>query len=116
MIAVISRVMAFIRSGVACGLLIAIFAVGAAAQPSPEKPHQASCCAHLKGVAHCSNKQAPAKPEQDQCCGFCVLGMALISDQVASFQPPPLGDELFPNFVMKERSRSDRPPVPPPRA
>ncbi|MFL6521115.1 MAG: hypothetical protein ACJ8NS_12910 [Chthoniobacterales bacterium] len=59
----------------------------------------------------------PPKPDSDkQCCAACIFGLAGVIAAAAPFIYPPIGDETFATFVASEQTRSQRPPVPPPRA
>jgi hypothetical protein len=83
--------------------------------PATEKM---SCCAKMKmeTVGHDCERHAP-KPDQDkQCCAFCALGLGLPATFAAAFVYPPVGDETFAAYISSEHTRSQRPPVPPPRA
>jgi hypothetical protein len=77
-----------------------------------------ACCAKMKAeaVSHDCERHMP-KPAQDkQCCSLCSLCCALPATVAAPFVYPPVGDEKFAAFISSERLRSERPPVPPPRA
>ena len=79
---------------------------------------QADCCARMKMQSsdHECERHAP-KPEPDkQCCAFCAMGCAILATSAAPFVYPPMGDETFAAYISSEHSRSQRPPVPPPRA
>ena len=77
-----------------------------------------SCCAKTKTetVGHDCERHAP-KPDQDkECCALCAIGLALVATFAAPFVYPPVGDETFAAYISSEHSRSQPPPVPPPRA
>jgi hypothetical protein len=82
------------------------------------KTEKTSCCARMKAasVTHDCERHAP-KPDQDQdCCAFCAFGLAVLTSNATSFVYPPVGDETFAAYISSEHNRSQRPPVPPPRA
>ena len=79
---------------------------------------KAGCCARMKmdAPANDCGHHAP-KPDQDkQCCSGCVFCVAILSPAARPFVYPPTGEESFATFSIREHVRSDRPPVPPPRA
>jgi hypothetical protein len=79
---------------------------------------KSDCCARMKADAadrECE-QHAPKSHQEQQCCAACSLGLALLVSPARPFLYPSLGDETFPAFVPTELSRSERPPVPPPRA
>jgi len=87
-------------------------------QPAPAAGGRTDCCATMTGpsATHECERHAP-KPEPDaQCCALCAMGCALLVTLAAPFVYPPVGDETFPAYICSEPSRSQRPPVPPPRA
>ncbi len=76
-----------------------------------------SCCAKMKmESAHDCDRHAPKSDQDKQCCAFCALGLGLLATFAAPFVYPPVGDETFAAYISSEHSRSQRPPVPPPRA
>ena len=80
--------------------------------------NKTDCCARMKmqSYDHDCERHAP-KPESDkQCCALCVMGCAVLATAAAPFVYPPVGDETFAAYISSEHSRSQRPPVPPPRA
>ena len=78
---------------------------------------KSDCCARMKAEADrdCDH-HTPKSDQEQQCCAACSLGLALLLTPARPFVYPPLGDETFAAFVSTELSRSERPPVPPPRA
>jgi hypothetical protein len=96
-------------------------AIGFAAiprQPVVPELQKTDCCAKMKteSLGHECDRHAP-KPDPDkQCCAACALGLAAIVSAATPFVYPPVGDETFAAFISSEHSRSQRPPVPPPRA
>ncbi|HEY2614680.1 MAG TPA: hypothetical protein VGI42_03155 [Chthoniobacterales bacterium] len=54
-------------------------------------------------------------PDQ-QCCAACALGLAVVFSPATPFIYPPVGDETFAAYISSELTRSQQPPVPPPRA
>lgn len=83
--------------------------------PQVEK---AGCCAELKAEvkSNACHRPAPKSDDDKQCCAACPLGCAVLADAGTPFVYPSTGDEKFAVFISSERLRSDRPPVPPPRA
>ena len=79
---------------------------------------KAGCCAKMKAeaVSHDCERHAPKRDQDKQCCALCSLCCALLATVAAPFVYPPVGDEKFAVFISSERLRSERPPVPPPRA
>ena len=78
---------------------------------------RAECCAKMNmGDGHNDcGKQGPKSKQNQQCCAACTVCLNLLSAPVKpSFYPPPT-DYRFGSFFVGDHSRSDRPPVPPPR-
>jgi hypothetical protein len=77
-----------------------------------------SCCAKMKmeSAAHDCDRHAPKSDQDQQCCAFCVFGLVLVAAFATPFVYPPVGDETFAAYISSGHSRSQRPPVPPPRA
>jgi hypothetical protein len=75
------------------------------------------CCAFMKMDQQMNDcdQHAPKPNEDQQCCSMCVFCLAVLPVTTA-FVYPQTGDESFASLSVHERSRSDRPPVPPPRA
>ena len=97
---------------------IALAAIPVQVQVHAGEIEKQDCCAKMAGAKSgdgCA-RHAPASSEEKQCCLACAFGLALFLDGARSFVYPPVGDEAFAAFVSTELSRSDRPPVPPPRA
>jgi hypothetical protein len=76
------------------------------------------CCAKMKmeSAAHDCERHAPKSDQDQQCCAFCAFGLAVLASSATPFVYPPVGDETFAAYISSEHSRSQRPPVPPPRA
>ena len=105
--------LSFLLSLAICGSL-ALAAVPAQAAVPQVK---AGCCASMKmdpQVNDC-DQHAPKPTEDQQCCSMCAFSLALLP-AATTFIYPPTGQESFANLSISERVRSDRPPVPPPRA
>jgi hypothetical protein len=78
-------------------------------------PHRMSCCAHTPGEpGHCGGAE-PVKSQERQCCAACNLCFALIAVSNYPFLFSPDGGEKLFGEIIASSSRSDRPPVPPPR-
>jgi hypothetical protein len=84
------------------------------AVPQMEK---ADCCAKMKGEAATNgcDKHAPKSNDDKQCCSLCAFCVAILAT-TTPFVYAPTGEEFFASFLDREQIRSDRPPVPPPRA
>jgi hypothetical protein len=87
-------------------------------QPLVPEIEKTSCCAKMKteSVGHECDRHAPKSDQDKQCCAFCALGLGLLATFAAPFVYPPVGNETFAAYISSEHSRSQRPPVPPPRA
>jgi hypothetical protein len=83
----------------------------------PEIP-TTDCCAKMKmeSASHDCERHAPKPDPDQQCCAACAFGLAGILANATPFVYPPVGDEKFAAYVLSEQTRSQRPPVPPPRA
>jgi hypothetical protein len=102
-----------------CLLLSCSIAFAAIPRPPLVSEFQkADCCAMMKpeSVTHDCDRPAPKSDQDKQCCALCAFGLALVAAIATPFVYPPVGDETFAAYVSSERSRSQRPPVPPPRA
>jgi hypothetical protein len=83
-------------------------------------PHQQKCCcapgAKEKSGQGCDEQQ-PAKPAQEPpCCTGCLFGLAVIPiDSKLRIFAGSNGEKFFVQHTAVS-SRTDRPPVPPPRA
>jgi hypothetical protein len=87
-------------------------------QAPPPESAKTDCCAKMKAEAatrEC-DRHAPKSDQDKQCCALCAIGLALVATFAAPFVYPPVGDETFAAYISSEHSRSQRPPVPPPRA
>ncbi|PYI94189.1 MAG: hypothetical protein DME97_01600 [Verrucomicrobia bacterium] len=97
---------------------IAVAAVPSRASAPVPQAEKTSCCAKTKpeSTTRDCDRHAP-KPDPDkQCCALCTFGLALFAGFTTPFVYPPVGDETFAAYISSEHSRSQRPPVPPPRA
>jgi len=84
----------------------------------PKLPHTMSCCAHMPGQNnndnHCGSE--PVKQQDRPCCPACATGLSLFLTTAAPFIfSPDRAEELIAEIAASSW-RSDRPPVPPPRA
>lgn len=79
---------------------------------------KAGCCAMMKlgAPANDCGHHAPKSNQEKECCAACAFGLALFLIPAMPFLYPPSGEELFAGLAIREHVRSDRPPVPPPRA
>lgn len=87
-------------------------------QPLVPKIQKTDCCAKMKmdSAKHECDHQPPKPDPDQQCCTACAFGLTGILATATPFLYPPVGDENFAAYVMSEQTRSQRPPVPPPRA
>jgi hypothetical protein len=87
-------------------------------QPVVPKVEKTSCCAKMKMKAQARecDRHAPKSNQNQQCCALCALGCGLLATFATPFVYPPVGDETFVAYISSEHSRSQQPPVPPPRA
>ena len=95
-----------------------IFAVTLPTRAEVSKPprHRMSCCAQMAGErGHCGGSE-PMKSQDGQGCAACNLCLSLIATSSFSFVFPPDHGEKLVDEIAGSSSRSDRPPVPPPRA
>lgn len=104
-----------------CFVLIVVFSIFAVTLPvrgevAPQPQHQMSCCAHTAPErGHCGNGGEPVKSEDRQCCPACTVGLSLfLASASALIFSPEWGEKLV-GEIAPSSSRSDRPPVPPPR-
>ena len=87
-------------------------------QPLVPEIEKTDCCAKMKAesASHDCDRHAP-KPDPDkQCCAACAFGLAGVVAAATPFVYPPVGDQNFATYLLSEHTRSQRPPVPPPRA
>jgi hypothetical protein len=85
------------------------------AMPQAEK---SSCCANMKMDDHQQDdcgKQMPKSRQDQQCCAACSIGLVASIDRPTLLLPPPPTDESFAAYTFDLHSRSEPPPVPPPR-
>jgi hypothetical protein len=104
-----------------CFVLIVALSIFAVTLPVraevPQPPrHRMGCCAHVAGErGHCGGGE-PVKSQDRQCCPACTIGLSLFLASAAVFIFSPERGERFIDEIAASSSRSDRPPVPPPRA
>jgi hypothetical protein len=87
-------------------------------EPLVSKLPKNDCCAKMKAqsASHECERHAPKPDPDQQCCALCALGCGLPATFATPFIYPPVGDETFAAYISSEHTRSQRPPVPPPRA
>jgi hypothetical protein len=66
-------------------------------------------------AADCDHPKSKPVPD-NQCCVFCASCVAGVLPAAAPFVYPPIGDQTFAAFISSEQTRSQQPPVPPPRS
>jgi hypothetical protein len=105
-----------------CLVLIVAFSVFAVTMPvrgaAPLQPpqHRMSCCKHFPGEpGHCGGTDQPVQSQNSQCCSACNAGLSLFLASASVFIFSPERAEKFFSEIAASSSRSDRPPVPPPR-
>lgn len=111
----------FVRTALRLLICLAIFgSLGLAAMPTWAAAEQikTGCCAKMKKEAAPKDcgQHSHKSNEDKQCCSSCVFCLATIASMATPFVYPPTGEESFAAFISRERDRSHRPPVPPPRA
>jgi hypothetical protein len=102
-----------------CLLASASIAVaGIPAQAVVPQVVKAGCCTKMKmdPQANDCGHHAPKSDQEKECCAACVFGLALFFTPVTPFVYSPSGEEYFATLSIRGHVRSDRPPVPPPRA
>lgn len=57
----------------------------------------------------------PNSKQDQQCCATCVIALDLFLASGIELTPPMMGKETFARYLFNEPSRSDPPPIPPPR-
>ena len=105
----------FVCLALAVSIPFAIVPLQARNLPAPE----ADCCAPLQedGIKNDCPKHAPASSQERPCCAGCLAGLALfVTDPATSALPPPTGEQSYASFSEDGSARTQRPPVPPPRA
>jgi hypothetical protein len=106
-----------LRTVLALALSLTVVGITLPAQANVSPHHlQKCCCKHTNEKVEDHGCGEPIKPTQDrQCCSNCPLGLALVSNdsRLTIFAKP---IERFPSDNFSQKSRFDRPPVPPPRA
>src|SRR5437588_6286382 len=96
---------------------LSIFAVTLPVRAEVPQPrqHRMSCCAHMAGErGHCGGSE-PVKSQDRQCCAGCSVGLSLFLASASIFIFSPDRGEKLVGEIAASSSRSDRPPVPPPR-
>jgi hypothetical protein len=86
------------------------------AQAAVPQVVKAGCCAKMDAPANDCGHHAPKSDQEKECCAACVFGLALFFTPVTPFIYSPSGEESFATLSVHEHVRSDRPPIPPPRA
>jgi hypothetical protein len=88
------------------------------AKPLPPVEKTDCCGAKMKAesAGHDCDRHAPKSDPDKQCCAACTFGLAGIIATAAPFVYPPIGDQTFAVYISSEQTRSQRPPVPPPRS
>ena len=91
------------------------------AMPTPAAgatPAKSSCCARMKAVGSQNDcgKDAPKLPQDRQCCVGCANCLALYLPNHHSLNFSPSLAWTLALTSMHGNGRSERPPVPPPRA
>ena len=81
---------------------------------------KASCCASMKantfaGDSGCRHDQ-PTQSNDERCCAGCAFCVAVLPARTNRFACPPAAEQGFTMLLVNALSRSERPPVPPPRA
>jgi hypothetical protein len=88
-------------------------------QPLVPEIQKTDCCAKMKAESSghdCDHHPAPKPDPDQQCCAACAFGLAGVLATGSPFVYPATGDENFAAYVLSKRTRSQQPPVPPPRA
>lgn len=86
------------------------------AQAAVPQVVKAGCCAKRDAQANDCSHHAPKSDQEKECCAACVFGLALFFTPATPFIFSPSSEESFATVPFCEHFRSDRPPVPPPRA
>jgi hypothetical protein len=104
-----------------CFVLIVALSIFAVTLPvragAPVQPpqHRMSCCKHFPGEpGHCGGGE-PVQSQDSQCCSACNVGLSLFLASASVLIFSHEGGEKFFSKTAASSSRSDRPPVPPPR-
>jgi hypothetical protein len=84
-------------------------------EPLVPEIEKTDCCAKMKSASHECERRAPKSDPDKQCCAACAFGLAGIISTGTRLVYPPTGDETFAAYISSEQTRSQRPPVPPPR-
>ena len=94
------------------------FASAPAQLPLVSETDKGDCCARMRmQTSDYECERHTPKPEPDkQCCALCAFGLAILASATTPFVYAPVGDETFAAYISSEHRRSQRPPVPPPRA
>ena len=115
---VLSRMRAALRLLVCLLTSASIAAAVVPAQAVVPQVVKAGCCAKMKmdAPANDCGHHAPKSNQEKECCAACASCVALLPSIPRPFVYPPTGEESFASLSIREHVRSDRPPVPPPRA
>src|SRR5437870_12316342 len=82
----------------------------------PQPQHRMSCCAHMaREHGHCGGGE-PVKSQDRQSCAACVVCLSLFLASASVFIFSPKRGEKLLGEIAASSTRSDRTPVPPPRA
>ena len=95
---------------------ISIFALSVPVQGEVTHVHttKSDCCAHQpEHHGHCNRE--PVKSPERPCCSSCVVCLPLINVPRVAYIFGRTDGEKFATLIVNQRSRSARPPVPPPR-
>ena len=83
--------------------------------PVQPPPHRMSCCKYTAGErGHCGGSE-PVQSQDSHCCAACNAGLSLFLASASIHIFSPERGEKFLSEDTASASRSDRPPVPPPR-
>jgi len=99
-------------------IALSIFAVTLPVRAEVPQPtrHRMGCYAHMAGErGHCGGSE-PVKSQDRACCPACTVGLSLFLASTAAFIFSSERGERLIDGIAASSSRSDRPPVPPPRA
>jgi hypothetical protein len=79
------------------------------------EPAKAKCCAKMKQQTGDCGKHAPKPQKEKRCCAACAVGLATLTKVAERLVPPAETQKWLAAYLVDEHSRSERPPVPPPR-
>jgi hypothetical protein len=108
-----------LSGGVVLIVALSVFAVTLPVRGDspPQRPqqHRMSCCNHFPGeLGHCGGTE-PVQSQDSQCCSVCNVGLSLFPASVSVLVFSSERGQKFVSETAASSSRSDRPPVPPPR-